>query len=106
MLVGVPLQVLVTGASGRTGFLTFTVRHTVPWLSSLCIVATHFRDSLSRYGAQKLREAEKDFYVRGLVHSKKGAKKLETTGASLGDSVRQRPLVYTITLKSSHCFLH
>jgi len=58
MLVGVPLQVLVTGASGRTGFLTFT----------------------------KLREAEKDFYVRGLVHSKKGAKKLETTGASLGDS--------------------
>jgi hypothetical protein len=26
MLVGVPLQVLVTGASGRTGFLTFTVR--------------------------------------------------------------------------------
>jgi len=58
MLVGVPLQVLVTGASGRTGFLTFT----------------------------KLREAEKDFYVRGLVHSMKGAKKLQTTGASLGDS--------------------
>lgn len=58
MLVGVPLQVLVTGASGRTGFLTFT----------------------------KLREAEKDFYVRGLVHSTKGAKKLQTTGASLGDS--------------------
>jgi len=58
MLVGVPLQVLVTGASGRTGFLTFT----------------------------KLRDAEKDFYVRGLVHSMKGAKKLQTTGASLGDS--------------------
>ena len=36
--------------------------------------------------SQKLREAEKDFYVRGLVHSTKGAKKLQTTGASLGDS--------------------
>ncbi|EKX52895.1 hypothetical protein GUITHDRAFT_84495 [Guillardia theta CCMP2712] len=58
MLLGVPKQVLVTGASGRTGFLTFT----------------------------KLRELEKEFYVRGLVRSQKGAKKLETTGASLGDS--------------------
>ena len=44
--------------------------------------------------------------MRGLVHSKKGAKKLETTGASLGDSVMQRTLVYTITLKNSLCFLH
>ena len=69
-------------------------------------ISLHRRDSLSRHGAQKLREAEKDFYVRGLVHSKKGAKKLETTGASLGDSVMQRTLVYTITLKNSLCFLH
>jgi len=27
MLIGVPKEVLVTGAAGRTGFLTFTVRH-------------------------------------------------------------------------------
>jgi len=27
---------------------------------------------------QKLREAEKDFYVRGLVHSMQGAKKLQS----------------------------
>ena len=36
MLVGVPLQVLVTGASGRTGFLTFTVT------MSLCFIPVFF----------------------------------------------------------------
>ncbi|KAJ1490605.1 hypothetical protein T484DRAFT_1776731 [Baffinella frigidus] len=58
MLVGVPKEVLVTGAGGRTGFLAFT----------------------------KLREMEKDFYVKGFVHDKSSAVKLERTGASLGDS--------------------
>lgn len=58
MLVGVPKQVLVTGASGRTGFLVF----------------------------QKLRGMEKEFFVKGLVHSENGAKQLERTGASRGDS--------------------
>jgi uncharacterized protein YbjT (DUF2867 family) len=58
MLVGVPKEVLVTGAAGRTGFLTFT----------------------------KMREMEKEFFVKGFVHNEKSAQKLERTGASLGDS--------------------
>ena len=32
---------------------------------------------------QKLREAEKDFYVRGLVHSMQGAKKLQSKNPAL-----------------------
>lgn len=58
MLMDVPKQVLVTGASGKTGFFTF----------------------------KKLRELEKEFFTKGLVHSEKGAKKLQSIGASLGDS--------------------
>lgn len=35
---------------------------------------------------QKLRGMEKEFFVKGLVHSENGAKQLERTGASRGDS--------------------
>ena len=35
---------------------------------------------------QRLRELESEFFTKGLVHSENGAKKLQSIGASLGDS--------------------
>eukprot|EP00284_Hemiselmis_tepida_P001587 CAMPEP_0174947724 /NCGR_PEP_ID=MMETSP1355-20121228/87253_1 /TAXON_ID=464990 /ORGANISM="Hemiselmis tepida, Strain CCMP443" /LENGTH=296 /DNA_ID=CAMNT_0016195207 /DNA_START=38 /DNA_END=928 /DNA_ORIENTATION=+ len=58
MLVDVPKQVLVTGASGRTGFAVFKL----------------------------LWENQKEFVAQALVRSEKGAKMLEKLGASVGDS--------------------
>jgi len=58
MLVDVPKQVLVTGASGRTGFAVFKL----------------------------LWENKKDFVTQGFVRSQKGAQMLEKLGATQGDS--------------------
>eukprot|EP00281_Chroomonas_sp_CCMP1168_P017011 CAMPEP_0206214070 /NCGR_PEP_ID=MMETSP0047_2-20121206/1467_1 /ASSEMBLY_ACC=CAM_ASM_000192 /TAXON_ID=195065 /ORGANISM="Chroomonas mesostigmatica_cf, Strain CCMP1168" /LENGTH=350 /DNA_ID=CAMNT_0053636277 /DNA_START=24 /DNA_END=1076 /DNA_ORIENTATION=+ len=62
MLVGVPKVVLVTGATGRTGFATFKL----------------------------MKEMEKDFVVQGLVRSEKAGRMLEKLGASFGDSEKIR----------------